>query len=128
MSIVVDATGLDHPLVPEVIRLVTDGERAPGEREALRNRLLTQAHEYRERTGALLRENTPEAAEEAARMERIGLPLLVLGEALGSPAVSAAEGAAMTAIRLNLRDRTDVMRLIVLRNLLRHIEYRQRRS
>lgn len=116
------AVGLqDHPLVRETVRMLDRGEEFPGERESLQARLNRASEEARQSMLRHWRESTPDAAEKAERLEQVGHSLYALSKALAPSPVNAAYTVADEVFRVPRLSRTDVMRLLVLRNVANRI-------
>ncbi|GAA2292721.1 hypothetical protein GCM10010149_45540 [Nonomuraea roseoviolacea subsp. roseoviolacea] len=114
VSVVAAAVGLqDHPLVEQTLRLLDHGEEVPDEQEALRARLYRDAEEM---VMARRREPTPDRAQ-VERLEQEGHAFHAISNALSPSPVIAAHAAADEAFRIPRLSRTDVMRLLVLRNV-----------
>ncbi|MEU7746135.1 DUF6461 domain-containing protein [Nonomuraea sp. NPDC049158] len=121
VSTVAAAIGLrDHPLVQETVRMLDRGEGFPGERQSLWARLNLASEEAR-KSWLRQRESTPDAAEAAERLEQVGHSLYALSKALAPSPVYAADAVADEAFRVPRLSRTEVMRLLVLRNVARRI-------
>ncbi|MFI7150299.1 DUF6461 domain-containing protein [Nonomuraea sp. NPDC050022] len=117
VSTVAAAIGLqDHPLVRETVRMLDRDEDFHGERQSLQARLNLASEEVR-KSWLRQRGSTPEAAEAAERLERVGHSLYALSKALTASPVNAAYAVADEAFRVPRLSRTEVMRLLVLRNV-----------
>jgi hypothetical protein len=112
---VISIAAIDSPLADEVLRLLDLGDRYPGERQELRARLGQEA-------SAVAGQAKLGGSPEADRLELTGYALVVLQRALEPVATAAARAASLQALSLRVPDREDFKRLIVLRNVSKHIE------
>ncbi|MEO3863582.1 DUF6461 domain-containing protein [Acrocarpospora sp. B8E8] len=113
---VISIAAIGSPLADEVLRLLDLGERYPGERQELRARLGQEASAVAGQAKLL------GGSPEADRLELTGYALVVLQRALEPVPTEAASAASLQALNLRVPDRDDFKRLIVLRNVSKHIE------
>ncbi|TKK91469.1 hypothetical protein FDA94_01405 [Herbidospora galbida] len=112
---VIAIAGIDDPIAGEVLRLLDTGERFPGERDELRDRVIQQADATIDQAKSL------GSGPEADRVELTAYALLVLHRTLWPDPAEAASAASRQAISMKVPNRIDLMRLTVLRNVSAHI-------
>ncbi|WP_156046025.1 DUF6461 domain-containing protein [Herbidospora cretacea] len=118
---VITIAGIDDPIAGEVLRLLDTGERFPGEREELRDRVIQQAKATIDQAKSL------GDGPEADRVALTAHALRVLYRSLWPEPAEAASAASSEVLLMKVSNRTDMMRLTVLRNVSERIRRELRR-
>ncbi|GIH23907.1 hypothetical protein Aph01nite_22170 [Acrocarpospora phusangensis] len=112
---VIAIAGIEDPIAGEVLRLLDTGERFPGERQELKDRLIRQAD------AAIDQAKSLGGGPEADRVKLTANALAILHGTLWPEPAEAASAASMQVVSMKVPNRIDFMRLIVLRNVSEHI-------
>ncbi|WP_285590790.1 hypothetical protein [Herbidospora sp. NBRC 101105] len=112
---------VEDPIGGEVLRLLDTGERFPGERQELRDRVIKQAKATIDKAKSL------GDGPEADRVALTAHALRVLYRSLWPEPAEAASAASSEVLLMKVSNRTDMMRLTVLRNVSERIRRELRR-